>query len=91
MSSTQHIKPISHFKAHAAKIIGALQEDPRPCMITHNGEAKAVLQGFEEYQQKEETLSLLKILALGEQQIESGQFELAADVVARLREQRKAL
>jgi hypothetical protein len=42
-------------------------------VITQNGEAKAVLQDVRSYEQTQETLALLKILALGNQEIEAGQ------------------
>ena len=87
MSSSQRIKPISYFKAHAAEIIRTLREEPEPYVITQNGEAKAVLQGYEDYRRKEETFALLKILAIGTHQIETGQVEPADKVFASLREQ----
>ena len=37
----------------------------------------------------QETVALLKILALGNRQIEAGQVEPAASVIARLRERRR--
>ncbi len=84
--STQ-IKPISYLKAHAAEIIRQLNEDQQPVVITQNGEAKMVLQDVRSYEEIQETLALLKILALGKQEIAEGQYEPAADVVARLRDQ----
>ena len=59
------IKPISYFKANAAEIIRTIAEDPEPFVITQNGEAKAVLIDYERYEQEQETLALLKILAAG--------------------------
>lgn len=41
--------------------------------------------GFKEMQ---ETVALLKILALGSRQIEAGEVQPAVDVIARLRERR---
>jgi len=37
-----------------------------------NGEAKVVLQDIKMYEQTQETMALLKILALGNRQIETG-------------------
>ena len=59
-------------------------------IITQNGEAKAVILSIESYQQTQETISLLNILALGNRQIRAGQVQSADDVVARLRERRQA-
>ena len=88
MRLSSQIKPISYVKAHAAEIVRTLAERPEPLIITQNGEAKAVLQDIGSYEQMQETLALLKILALGDRQIEAGEVQPAAEVVARLRERR---
>jgi prevent-host-death family protein len=85
MALSSQIKPISYLKAHAAEIIRTLGEQREPLIITQNGEAKAVVQDIASYEQTQETLALLKILALGNRQIEQGMVQPAADVVARLR------
>jgi PHD/YefM family antitoxin component YafN of YafNO toxin-antitoxin module len=54
-------------------------------IITQNGEAKAVVQDIESYEQTQETMALLKILALGTRQIEEGKVQSAVDVIKRLR------
>ncbi len=82
--STQ-IKPISYLKAHAAEIVRHLGDTGKPLVITQNGQAKAVLQDIESYEQTQEALALLKILALGEHQLEVGRTQPAADVFGRLR------
>ena len=90
MSLSERIKPISYLKAHAAEIIRTLGDRPEPLIITQNGEAKAVVQDIDSYERMQETLALLKMLALGDRQIEAGQVQPAADVFARLRERYKA-
>ena len=89
MKLSSQIKPISYLKAHAAEIVRTLGDQPEPLIITQNGEAKAVMQDIDSYEQMQETVALLKILALGSRQIEAGQVQPAADVVARLRERRQ--
>ena len=86
MSLSRQIKPISHLKAHAAEIVRSLGEMGEPLIITQNGEAKAVLQDIKDYEQTQETLALLKILALGARQIEEGKVQPATDVISRLRQ-----
>ena len=56
-----------------------------PLVITQNGEAKAVMQDIESYEQTQETMALLKILALGTRQIEESKVQPAANVIKRLR------
>jgi len=82
--STQ-IKPISYLKANAAGVLQELQEQRKPLVITQNGEAKAVIQDVATYEETQETLALLKILALGNQQIAQGKVRPVAEVVQRLR------
>ncbi len=88
MKLSSQIKPISYLKAHAAEIVRNLGEQREPLVITQNGEAKVVMQDIESYEQTQETMALLKILALGTRQIEEGKVQPAEDVIKRLRERR---
>ena len=90
MKLSSRIKPISYLKAHAAEIVRTLGDQQEPLIITQNGEAKVVVQDIDSYEQTQETVALLKILALGSRQIEAGQVQTAADIIARLRERRQA-
>ncbi len=83
--STQ-IKPISYLKANAAEVLQELAEHRRPLVITQNGEAKAVLQDVVSYEATQATLALLKILALGNEQVAQGRIKPIAEVVRGLRE-----
>ena len=85
MKLSKQIRPISFLKAHAAEIIRDMKGQTEPLIITQNGEAKVVLQDIASYEQTQETLALLKILALGNRQIEAGRVEPAAEVIGRLR------
>jgi prevent-host-death family protein len=86
---SSHIKPISYLKAHAAEIVRSLAEQDEPLVITQNGEAKVVMQGIAGYEQTQETMALLKILALGTRQVEEGNVQLAGDAIQRLRDRGK--
>ena len=88
MKLSRQIKPISYLKAHAAEIVRTLNEHGEPLVITQNGEAKVVIQDIESYERTQETMALLKILALGTRQIEEGKVQAARDVIRRLRERR---
>ena len=90
MKLSSQIKPISYLKAHAAEIVRTLGDRREPLIITQHGEAKVVMQDIDSYEQAQETVALLKILALGSRQVEAGRVQPAADVVARLRERRQA-
>jgi len=86
MKLSQSIKPISYFKAHAAKIIKNLSENTGIMVITQNGEAKAVVQDIRSYELTQESLALLKILAQGRKEIERGDVHLADEVLRELEE-----
>jgi prevent-host-death family protein len=90
MKFSDQIKPISYLKSHAAEIVRNLSTQMEPLVITQNGEAKAVIQGIKSYEQTQELLALLKILALGQRQIEEGKVQSAIDVVAKLRNRDKS-
>jgi prevent-host-death family protein len=85
MRLSSQIKPISYLKAHAAEIVRNLGEQREPLIITQNGEAKVVIQDIGSYEQTQETMALLKILALGNRQIEEGLVKPADQVIERLR------
>ena len=87
--STQ-VKPISYLKANAAEVLTNLAEQREPLVITQNGEAKAVLQDVASYEKTQETLALLKILALGNEEIAAGKLKSAREVVAHLKAKRVA-
>jgi prevent-host-death family protein len=82
--STQ-IKPISYLKANAAEVLQELSEHRKPFVITQNGEAKAVIQDVASYEETQETLALLKILALGNKQVTQRKLKPLAEVAKRLR------
>ena len=85
MQLSEQVKPISYLKANAAKMLNNLAER-RLYVITQNGEAKAVLQSLEEYERTQETLALLKLVAMGKTAIADGRGEEASVAFSRIRE-----
>jgi len=85
---SSQVKPISYLKANAAEVLTRLAEQREPLIITQNGEAKAVLQDVASFEETQESLALLKILALGNQDVTAGKVKPVAEVVARLRARR---
>lgn len=84
MKFSTQVKPISYLKSHAAEIVRELTENREPMLITQNGEAKLIVMDVKTYEEQEETLALLKILALGNREIELGKFRDIEDVFAEL-------
>jgi prevent-host-death family protein len=72
-------------RANAARVLADLAERRMPLVVTQNGEAKAVLQDLASFEEMQETLALLKLLALGNQDVATGEAKPAAAVFARLR------
>lgn len=88
MRYSSQVKPISYIKANAAEVLAQLAERREPLVITQNGEAKAVLQDVASFEETQETLALLKILALGNQEVAAGKVKTVVDVATRLRAKR---
>jgi prevent-host-death family protein len=72
MKLSEAVKPISYIKSHASEVIREITEGHGSVVITLNGEAKAILQDIREYEKTEESLALLKILALSRKSHEAG-------------------
>ena len=89
MKLSLQIKPISYLKAHAADIVRQLSEQKQPLIITQNGEAKIVVQDIKSYEENEETLAMLKILALGNNQIEQDNITPDKSALEHIRLRRK--
>ena len=68
---TEDIKPISYVKTHTAQIMKQIGEKNNPVVITQNGEAKAVIMDVKQYQKIIDTMNLLKILSIGENDLKN--------------------
>lgn len=91
MNFTNQIKPISYLKANAAEVLETLALSREPLVITQNGEAKAVLQDVASYNEMQEALALLKVLALGNREVDEGKVVSADDVFTRARKRGRDL
>lgn len=88
MKLSENIKPISYLKANAAEVIEKLKAGHQPMIITQNGEAAMVVQSVADYEQTQETLALLKILAQSQQALEEGKAVSSEEAFSRLRQRR---
>jgi len=88
MGIYNRVKPISWLKANSAEIIRDLGNGGAPLFITQNGEAKAVLQDVGSYEEAQETLALLKLLALGRREIAAGRTAPIKGLAERIRKRR---
>jgi prevent-host-death family protein len=87
MKLSTQIKPISYLKSHAAEVIEELTHSREPLIITQNGEAKLVVMDIRSYEEQHELMALLKILAMGQKDIEQKHYRSANQVFADLEEQ----
>ncbi|CAI8834590.1 type II toxin-antitoxin system Phd/YefM family antitoxin [Pseudomonas sp. RSB 5.4] len=84
MKLSSQIKPISYLKSHTAEIVKSITESREPLVITQNGEAKLVVMDVKSFEEQEDTMALLKLLAMGNREIEEGKYRDAEDVFADL-------
>lgn len=80
MNLATQIKPISYLKSHTAQIVKELSANREPMVITQNGQASLVVMDVQSFEDRENTMALLKILALGQSEIERGEFQDAEAV-----------
>jgi prevent-host-death family protein len=80
MKLSTAVKPISYLKAHASELIRDITITRQTLVVTHNGEAKVVVQDIRSYERMQETLALLKILTRSKQNIRRGRSKSMDDV-----------
>jgi len=90
MKLSERIKPVSYLKAHTDRIIRELSAKPGTMVITQDGQARAVVQDIESYEQTQESLAMLKLLAQGQRSVEAGRHKplkkAFADLTARTKD-----
>ena len=77
-------KPITYLKTHTSDVVREVNDTRGTVIITQNGEAKAVVQDISSYEQTQETLALLKLLALGRRSAQEGRTKPLREVIERL-------
>ncbi len=85
MKLSKAVKPISYIKSHASEVLRDLEESGEAIVITLNGEAKAIMQDIRQYEKTQESLALLKILALGKKEVEEGKVQQMDEVFDEVR------
>jgi len=84
MKLSTAVKPISYLKAHASELIRDISHNRQALVVTHNGEAKVVVQDIHSYERMQETLALLKILTRSKQNVKRGQVKSLDDTFSSL-------
>ncbi len=84
MKISTDIKPVTYLKSRAADMLKQVNETHRPIVITQNGEPKAVLQDPESYENMRNTIGMLKLISLGEEDIRNGKSKMQSEVFSDL-------
>ena len=80
MQLGQAIKPVSWIKENATQMIRDIEESGKPVVITQNGKAKAVVLDIHRYDELQESLALLRMLATSTDQMNAGQYRPADEL-----------
>jgi prevent-host-death family protein len=85
MRPSTQLCTISDLKAHASSLVDNVAETREPLVVTQKGVAKVVIIDIDSHERGEQTLALLKILALGQAQVAKKKFRSARSVINELR------
>ena len=75
MRFSEAVKPISYLKTHASEVVRDVAENQKTLIITLNGEAKVILQDVKVYEKTQESIALLKILAMSGREIKKSNYK----------------
>ena len=89
MKLSEAVKPISYLKAHASEILRDVNATGKTLIITQNGEAKAVLQDVKVYEAQQESMAMLKMVALSQKSLEQGRHKPADKAFSDIRAELK--
>ena len=86
MKLSEDLKPVSYFKNNMAEVIRRLNENQGTMIITQNGEAKAALIDIKAYEDLQETLDMLEMIAQGNRNLIEGRYRTAEQVLQEFEE-----
>ena len=86
MKLSQDLKPVSYFKNNMAEVLRRLNENQGTMIITQNGEAKAAIIDIQAYEELQETLAMLEMLAQGTKSVAEGRYRPADQVLQEFEE-----
>ena len=81
MKLSQDLKSISYFKNNMAEVIRKINENQGTMIITQNGEARAALMDIKAYEDLQETLAMLEMIAIGNKNLSEGRYRPAEQVL----------
>jgi prevent-host-death family protein len=72
MNMSTAVRPLSQVKARMSEIVENMVKTREKVIITQNGEARAVLQDIESYKEMQDSLAMLKLLAMSVKSMSEG-------------------
>jgi prevent-host-death family protein len=72
MKLSEVVIPVSEAKAHTARLIEDVVQNRRPAIITQNGRARVIVEDLRTYEETQESLAMLKIIAQGRRNVREG-------------------
>ncbi|MBN1670264.1 MAG: type II toxin-antitoxin system Phd/YefM family antitoxin [Kiritimatiellae bacterium] len=72
MKLSEAVVPVSYAKAHTAEVIADILETHRPVVITQNGRARVIVEDLRSYEQTQESLAMLKLIAQSRESVRRG-------------------
>ena len=73
MGKLSNIIPVSDLRQNAANLLKQLRNSKEPLIITQRGRATALIISVDAYEKSEHEKELLRLLAMGDREIEAGQ------------------
>ncbi len=73
MGKLSNIIPVSDLRQNTSNMLKQLKNSKEPLIITQRGRASAVIIGVDAYEESEHEKELLRLLARGDMEIETGQ------------------
>jgi len=81
MKLSQDLKSISYFKNNMAEVFRNLNKNQGTMIITQKGEAKAALMDIKAYEDLQESLAMLEMIAQGKKSLTEGRYRPAEEVL----------
>ncbi len=69
---SESLKPLEDLKFHTSEAVDKIVNSHQSLILTENGIAKIIVQNIKDYEQMQETLNILKILALSNKNLREG-------------------
>lgn len=77
---------VDAFAEHIDGLVDGLTGDELPTLITADGKPKAVLLDIARYEELQETLALVRIVLMGEQEVREGKFRPLEEALRNIRQ-----